>query len=130
MGWFWSRRPGTRSTSNGSETAGERDWISSIQQKYRDNYRDFQESAILDQKLKRKAVAKNLNIPWGMWDEMRDMIVSNNGVMPLVVALLFAALGVGGTMLYQQSKVKQPAVIEKANGDADTQYRIVPLPGE
>jgi hypothetical protein len=63
--------------------------------KVHDNWKDFQESAILDQKLQRMAVAKALDLPW---DEMRDVTV-NKGLTGPVVAALSAAMLAGGAGL-------------------------------
>jgi hypothetical protein len=59
------------------------------------NWRDFQESALEDQKLQRRLVAKSLDVPYGVFDEMRDIQV-NKGLSGIAVAALSAALLVGG----------------------------------
>ena len=61
------------------------------------NWRDFQESAIEDQKLQRRLVAKSLDVPYGAFDEMRDIQV-NKGLSGFGVAALSAALLVGGVV--------------------------------
>lgn len=59
------------------------------------NWRDYQESALEDQKLQRRLVAKSLDVPYGAFDEMRDIQV-NKGLSGVGVAALSAALLVGG----------------------------------
>ena len=85
--WLSTKPPATPSSSNGSAPNGtSTSRISAIQR----NYQDFQDSANLDQILKRKLVAKSLNVPW---DEMRDITTTNehhhhgSGLLPWLLLL-------------------------------------------
>ncbi len=103
------------------------------------NYRDFQESAIEDQKLRRQLVAKALNLPY---DEMRDVTVTHNhgskdrlGPTALASMVLAAGVCAGGTswLMLRENESEIPKVTptpQTVDHDADTRYRLVPLPGE
>ncbi len=95
-----------------------------------DNYRDFQESAIEDQRLNRRAVAKALDIPY---ETVRDLSVTNGVPGWLAALMLGTGLlgGVGGALglvsLFTSNQATVPQVIEKViESDRQVDVEIVP----
>lgn len=91
-------------------------------------YRDFQESAIKDQELRRTFAAKSLNVPY---DTMGNITVthnheSKNNLMPLLLsAALAASGGAGGMAIWSALNAPQkPSEQVKPATDTDTRYEL------